>query len=105
MAAYVIAQMSVHDVAKYGEYGAGVPATIVQYGGKILVANDIDVKEGSPPYPRTVMGEFPDMESAKKWYESPEYQALIPLRQAATDGVLFMVEGLTMPSEPHKSEG
>jgi uncharacterized protein (DUF1330 family) len=103
VAVYVIAQMSVHDVAKYGQYGAGVPATIGRYGGKILVANDIEVKEGSPAYPRTVMGEFPDMESARKWYESPEYQALIPLRQAGSNGVLFMVEGLTMPSEPHKA--
>ena len=42
---YVIAQMMVHDVEKYGEYGAKVPATIVPYGGKLLVANDIDVKE------------------------------------------------------------
>jgi uncharacterized protein (DUF1330 family) len=102
MAVYVIAQMRVNDVAKYGEYGAGVMPTIAQYGGRLLVANDIDVKEGSPAYPRTVMGEFPDMESARKWYESSEYQPLIPLRQAATDGVLFMVEGVTMPSEPHK---
>jgi uncharacterized protein (DUF1330 family) len=97
--------MSVHDVEKYAEYGAKVPATVVQYGGRILTANDIHVKEGSPAFPRTVMGEFPDIEKARAWYESPEYQALIPLRQQSTTGVLFMVEGLTMPSGPHRANG
>jgi uncharacterized protein (DUF1330 family) len=95
--------MLVHDVETYREYGMKVVPTVAAHGGRFLAANDIHVEEGEPPYPRTVMGEFPDMETAKKWYESPEYQALIPLRQAATTGVLFMVEGLTMPSEPHSA--
>jgi uncharacterized protein (DUF1330 family) len=95
--------MTVHDVETYREYGMKVLPTVAAYGGRFLAANDIEVKEGEPPYPRTVMGEFPDMAAARIWYESPEYQALIPLRQASTTGVLFMVEGLTMPSEPHEA--
>jgi uncharacterized protein (DUF1330 family) len=46
--------------------------TVAAYGGRFLTANDIDVKAGSPPYPRTVMAEFPDMAAARVWYEPAE---------------------------------
>ena len=101
MAAYVIAQMHVHDPKIYAEYAAKIPPTVAPYGGKILAANDVDVREGSPPYPRTVIGEFPTLEVAQTWYESDAYQAVLPLRLASTTGMLFIVEGLTMPQVPH----
>ena len=98
MAAYVIAQMTVHDLALYREYAAKVPATVAAHGGRFLVAADsADVREGEQPYPRTVIGEFPTLEAAQRWYESPEYQALAPLRQAAANGTVFMVEGFSVP--------
>ncbi len=35
---------------------------------------------------RVVIVEFPDMASIRRWYEAPDYQPLIALRQtAATD--------------------
>ncbi|MCH8921193.1 MAG: DUF1330 domain-containing protein, partial [Chloroflexi bacterium] len=38
MAAYVIAQMEVHNPAKYREYASKVGQTVSAYGGRILVA-------------------------------------------------------------------
>jgi uncharacterized protein (DUF1330 family) len=101
MPAYVIAQMRVHDPTTYAEYASKVPPTVAPYGGRIVAANDVDVREGTPPYPRTVIGEFPTLEAAREWYESEAYQAVLPLRLAATTGLLFIVEGLTMPQVPH----
>ena len=49
------------------------------------------------PFLRTIVGEFPDIASARAWYESDAYQAIIDLRKNATDGALFFVEGMTMP--------
>jgi uncharacterized protein (DUF1330 family) len=97
MAAYVIAQMTVNDVDMYYDYASKLGPTAAPYGGKILAANDADVREGSLPYLRTVVGEFPDLEAARAWYESEAYQAIIGLRRNATDGALFFVSGLTMP--------
>ena len=100
MAAYVVAQMRVHDVAKYLDYASKVGATIGNRGGKILAANEADVREGEPPFTRTIIGEFPTLQAAHDWYDSEEYQAILPLRLASTTGTLFFVEGIAMPPTP-----
>ena len=40
MAAYVIAQLRVHDVETYREYALQVAGTVKPFGGRLLVAND-----------------------------------------------------------------
>jgi uncharacterized protein (DUF1330 family) len=37
--------------------------------------------------------EFPDMAAARRCYASPEYQAILPLRLAASRGRTYLVEG------------
>jgi uncharacterized protein (DUF1330 family) len=97
MAAYVIAQMTVHDIDMYYDYASKIFETIGPYGGKLSAANDAEVREGELPHIRTIVGEFPDLQSARSWYESEAYQAIIHLRKNATDGTLLIVDGLTMP--------
>ena len=104
MAAYVVAQMHVHDLEKYLAYASKVGATIGSYGGKIAAASEAEVREGSPPFTRTVIAEFPTSEAAREWYESEEYQAILPLRLEATTGTLFFVEGITMPPTPESKQ-
>ena len=104
MAAYIVAQMHVHDVAKYLDYASKVGATIGNHGGSILAANEADVREGSPPFTRTVIGEFPTLQAGHDWYESAEYQAILPLRLESTTGTLFFVEGITMPPAPESKQ-
>jgi uncharacterized protein (DUF1330 family) len=99
MPAYVIAQMQVQDTVKYREYSTKVGPTLTAYGGRILAASDTaDVREGTQPYPRTVIGEFPTADAARAWYESAEYQAILPLRLSSTTGILFIVEGFSIPT-------
>ncbi len=105
MAAYVVAQMLVHDLEKYLVYASQVGATIGNHGGKILTASEAEVREGSPPFTRTVIGEFPTLEAGREWYESDEYQAILPLRLESTTGTLFFVEGITMPPTPESKQG
>jgi uncharacterized protein (DUF1330 family) len=98
MPVYVIAQMEVRDVEMYRDYATKVPASFAAHGGKFLTATDTaEVLEGTQPFPRTVLGQFPSMEAAKTWYASDEYQAILPLRTQSTNGTLFMVEGFSMP--------
>jgi uncharacterized protein (DUF1330 family) len=100
--AYVIAQMTVHDVDVYYEYASKILPTLKEFGGRLLAANDAEVREGSPPFLRTVVGEFPSLEAARSWYESDEYQAIIRLRTDATEGFLLFVEGITVPPREGK---
>ena len=104
MAAYVVAQMLVHDLEKYLVYASQVGGTIANHGGKILTASEAEVREGSPPFTRTVIGEFPTLEAGREWYESDEYQAILPLRLEATTGTLFFVEGIAMPPTPESKQ-
>ncbi|HEY8766469.1 MAG TPA: DUF1330 domain-containing protein [Dehalococcoidia bacterium] len=97
MSAYVIAQFDVHDIDMYYDYSSKIFPTLKDFGGRILAANDAEIQEGSISHLRTIVGEFPSLEQARAWYDSDAYQAIIGLRQNATTGHLFMVEGMTMP--------
>jgi uncharacterized protein (DUF1330 family) len=102
MPAYVIAQMTVDNVGMYYDYASKLAPTIAPYGGKVLAANTAEVREGSLTHLRTIIGEFPDLESLRAWYESEAYQAIIGLRRNASDGTLLFVEGITMPPREGK---
>ena len=94
MPAYVIAQVEVTDAEKFAQYGAQVPATIEQYGGRYLVRGGAtEAIEGDWAPPRVVVLEFPSMEQLKKWYYSEAYKPLITLRQQAAKTHLSFVEG------------
>jgi uncharacterized protein (DUF1330 family) len=94
MSAYVIANIEVTDPATYGEYTKGVLATITAHGGRFLVrGGKVEVLEGDIVPKRVVVIEFPDAEALKRWYRSPEYQAILPLRKRAARGSLYMVAG------------
>jgi uncharacterized protein (DUF1330 family) len=105
MAAYVVAQMAVHDLDMYRQYAVAVMPTVGPFGGRLVAANDVQAVEGSPEVPRAVIGEFPTMEQARAWYDSPEYQAVKHLRTNSTTSVGFVVEGLAMPEQAHKARG
>ncbi|MBS0327000.1 MAG: DUF1330 domain-containing protein, partial [Proteobacteria bacterium] len=38
--------------------------------------------------------EFPDVDTAKGWYRSPEYAPLIAMRKRAARGSFYMVTGV-----------
>jgi uncharacterized protein (DUF1330 family) len=94
MAAYVIANIEVTDAERYPEYARQTPAVVEQYGGRFLVKGGrYDEIEGSWPNRRIVVIEFSDAEAARRWYTSPEYQRLIPLRQKYANSEIVLVEG------------
>lgn len=95
MAAYVIANIEVTDPALYDEYRKGVAATIAAHGGRFLARGGASAAlEGGFEPKRLVILEFPSAAAVKAWYDSPEYRPLIALRQRASRGDLFTVEGV-----------
>ncbi|MEO1091311.1 MAG: DUF1330 domain-containing protein [Pseudomonadota bacterium] len=95
MAAYLIAIVEITDAAAYAIYRTGVPAIVAAYGGRFLVrGGPQDVREGEWPGGRTVVIEFPDRTAAARFYDSAEYQAILPIRVGASRSNLILVEGI-----------
>lgn len=95
MPVYVIAQSSVQDADKLNEYAVAAGPTIAAHGGKILgYADPAKVVEGENAHPRTVMLQFESQEAFQAWYDSPEYQKILPLRLESTQGTLITVNGI-----------
>ena len=94
MAAYIIAELVVTNAEGYEGYRTQVGATIDQYGGAYVVRGGaIEAIEGDAPG-RMVVLQFADVEAAKRWYNSPEYQAIVGTRHANSTGRLTLVEGV-----------
>ena len=95
MPAYVFANIEVTDPVLYEEYRKRVPATIAQYGGRYIARGGAaEGLEGSYAPKRVVILEFPSLERAKAWWDSPEYRPHCAIRQPAARGDLLLVEGL-----------
>ena len=99
MPALLIANIDVTDPKGFEVYRAQVPAVIAQYGGKYLVRGGAsETVEGTSPFQRLVVLEFPTMAALKAFYHSPEYAPLIALRQQASRGDVILVEGYAPPA-------
>lgn len=100
MPAYVVVDLDVKDPAAYAHYRAKAPATVAKHGGRYIVrGGGITHVEPGWDFHRFVILEFPSVAAAKAWYASPEYQAILPIRLAATRSRMAFVEGLD-PNAP-----
>lgn len=94
MPAYVIADIQVSDTPAYDRYRPLAAASIARFGGRFVVrGGKADLLEGEPQPERIVVIEFPDAETARRWYRSEEYQTALKIRQAASRGRVLLVEG------------
>jgi uncharacterized protein (DUF1330 family) len=95
MPAYVIVETDVHDPAQYEQYKAASPDAVHAGGGRFVVrGGELAVLEGDWDPTRLVVLEFPDLQAAKRWYESPEYQDAKRLRDGAARLNMVAVEGV-----------
>jgi uncharacterized protein (DUF1330 family) len=93
MAAYLIAEHKITDAAQFEEYRATVAPMIAKHGGRYLTkGGSHKVLENGHWLPdRVVIIEFPDMAALNAWYNSPEYQPLIALRQGSTSDLDMLI--------------
>jgi uncharacterized protein (DUF1330 family) len=96
MPAYVIADVKVTNPAGYEPYRPLAAASIARFGGRFVVRGGAgELLEGAPAPERTVVIEFPDADTAKRWYFSDEYQQALKIRQANSTARLILVDGAT----------
>lgn len=94
MPAYVIAEIQVTEPEAYEPYKVMSSAAAETYGGRFIVrGGEVEAFEGSVAG-RVVVIEFDDIEAARRWYYSPEYQEAAAVRQQASTGRLFVVGGV-----------
>ena len=95
MAAYFISfRDRMHDAARYAAYLQKAGASLADRPAKVLVGNGaLTPLEGASP-DGVVIIEFPDVQAARDWYQSPAYQAVVGERLAVTEGRAVIVEGL-----------
>jgi len=94
MTAYLIAQLTIADPAGFDAYRQVVPPVIAAHGGRYLARGGAVTRlEGEPGGPRIIVLEFADKAAAEGFYNSPEYQEILPLRLRAASGSVFIVEG------------
>jgi uncharacterized protein (DUF1330 family) len=91
---YLIANLDITNPAGFEEYRTKVTPLIAKFGGRYLVrGGDVKTLEGNLPIHRLVVLEFPSVEAAQRFYDSPEYQPLLKIRLASTKSDLVLVPG------------
>ncbi len=95
MAAYVIVEIDVADPVRYEDYKKLAPPSIAQYGGKYLArGGTTEALEGDWSPKRLVILEFPTVEQAKKWHDSPEYAPAKKLRNQTAKSKMVVIPGV-----------
>jgi uncharacterized protein (DUF1330 family) len=95
MADYIVVDIEITDPDEYQQYAQQVGATITKYGGKILVrGGQPETLEGDWKTKRIVILEFPSVEQAKTWYDSPEYSANKGIRHRSAIVNMLLVHGV-----------
>jgi uncharacterized protein (DUF1330 family) len=98
MPAYIISDVTVKDREAYEAYRTRAAPSITQYGGRYLARGTaIEPLEGNWTPRIIVLVEFPDLESARRWYRSPEYTATLAFREAGLSRKLILVDGVPQP--------
>jgi uncharacterized protein (DUF1330 family) len=103
MTAYALAHLytpNTHeDVLVYLER---IQATLDPFGGTFLAHGpDVEVREGEWPGTVVLIG-FPDVDAGRAWYDSPAYQAILPLRTDHITGSAIIFDGVRPGHDPAK---
>ena len=86
MTAFFVATVTVKDPVKFQEYARKAGETVAPYGGEtVLRGKAHSALVGSLDHHAVGIVKFPSQDALAGWYDSPEYQAIVPLRNEAAD--------------------
>ena len=93
MVAYVINEIIVTDPTRFQTYADQVPAILAKYGGAYVVRGGAPERiDGPEPPHRLVVLRFESREAARAWRASPEYRAILPIREATSQSRVYIVD-------------
>lgn len=95
MSTYIFVNVNIHEPVEYEDYKKLTPDSIVAYGGKFIVrGGETEILEGNPTVGRIVVIKFPDVKTAKAWWNSTEYSYAKSIRQRTATTEMILVEGV-----------
>ena len=95
MPAFLVVQVEVTNPEIFENYRRLVPAALEKYGGRFRVrGGKVETLEGNWTPKRLVIIEFPTVEQAKAWWDSPEYAEAKALRNASANTQMIVAEGV-----------
>lgn len=93
--AYQVIEVNVKDPDLYKEYQAKAMPLQLQYSARFIArGGQPDAFAGEPPK-RAVIAVYDSIEKVQALRDSPEYKALVPLRDKAADYRAYIIEGAT----------
>jgi uncharacterized protein (DUF1330 family) len=93
MSACLVGQIRVTDAVQWQRYVDRVGATFAPHGGSVLFRGMKAVELARHAHgERIVVARFDSLAALTAWHESPEYQALVALREAGAEVVLTAYE-------------
>ncbi|MDP2171911.1 MAG: DUF1330 domain-containing protein [Rhodocyclaceae bacterium] len=91
--AYLIVDAKSSDPQAMQRYRELAQVAVAQYGGRYVVrGGDYQVLEGDWRPQRLVVVEFPSLEQARSFYDSPEYLAARAARAGVSSFDMLLVE-------------
>jgi uncharacterized protein (DUF1330 family) len=94
MNAYLILDLSIHDMHAFQEYIEKIPELIEKHSGRYVVQGvEPTVIEGDWKPERVVVIEFPSRNAAEAFLQDPGAHALFQIRHQATTSKLLLVDG------------
>ena len=96
MAAYLIVDTELTDPTVYEEYKVRAKPLAEKYGGEYLARGGaLTIKESDLWQPtRMVVIRFASAEDANQFYDSAEYQAVLPVSKKSARRTVVVLEGL-----------
>lgn len=85
MPAYLIVDMTPKDLQALKQYSESAAKTLNAHQGEFLAKGEVSALHGKPEFAAKAIIVFPNKELAQAWYQSSDYQALIPQRELAMD--------------------
>jgi len=94
MAVFAIVHIDVRDAGEYAKYAALAGPAVAKFGGEFLARGGDCVHMEGKGRARNVIIRFADMETARTFYHSPEYQEALAFGLPAADREYTFVEGV-----------
>lgn len=89
----MIIQADIRNPAKFMEYAKRAPDLIARFGGRYRsMRGEVEQLEGATDNRKIVVSEWPSMDAARTFWDSPEYAELKEVRAGAAEIDVYIVE-------------
>jgi uncharacterized protein (DUF1330 family) len=91
MKTLIIVDLTPIDTIKLSQYSVLAAETLLPFNGVFIAKGPIECLAGEVTQPMKAVIEFPDKQSARDWYNSAAYQAIIPLREEGMHSQFYLI--------------